>query len=93
MSWFNLKRHHVRDALRQLNAMALVVRVPNRGAFVPELTPKEAIEIYEIREILEVAAAQRTSSPAPEEVTEALRVIQESIPRPSQKMICAVFSG
>ena len=77
MARFKLKRHLVRDALRQLDAMGLVVRVPNRGAFVRELTPKEAIEIYEIREILEVAAALRTPLPAPKEVTEALREIQD----------------
>jgi DNA-binding GntR family transcriptional regulator len=77
MARFNIKRHLVRDSLRQLEAMGLVVRVPNRGAFVRELTPKEAIEIYEIREILEVAAALRTPLPAPKEITEALREIQE----------------
>jgi DNA-binding GntR family transcriptional regulator len=66
MARFNLKRHLVRDALRQLDAMGLVVRVPNRGAFVRELTPKEATEIYEIREILKVAATLRTPLPCPQ---------------------------
>ncbi|HEX3444283.1 MAG TPA: GntR family transcriptional regulator [Chthoniobacterales bacterium] len=77
MARFNLKRHVVRDVLSQLHAMGLVVRVPNRGAFVRELTPQEVIEIYEVREILEVAAALRTPLPAPRKVTEALKRIQE----------------
>ena len=74
---FGLKRHVVREALTQLDLMGLVVRVPNRGAYVRELTPQEVIEIYEVREILEVAAALRTPIPAPKKVIEGLRVIQD----------------
>ena len=70
---FGLKRHVVREALTQLDLMGLVVRVPNRGAYVRELTPKEVIEIYEVREILEVAAALRTPLPAPKEVIAVLK--------------------
>jgi DNA-binding GntR family transcriptional regulator len=74
---FGLKRHVVREALTQLDLMGLVVRVPNRGAYVRELTPKEVIEIYEVREILEVAAALRTPLPAPKEVIAVLKKIQD----------------
>ncbi len=77
MARFGLKRHVVRDALSQLDSMGLVVRVPNRGAYVRELTPKEVIEIYEVREILEVAAALRTHLPSPKGVIEALKRIQD----------------
>jgi DNA-binding GntR family transcriptional regulator len=73
---FGLKRHVVREALTQLDSMGLVVRVPNRGAYVRELTPKEVIEIYEVREILEVAAALRTPIPAPKKVIEVLKKVQ-----------------
>jgi DNA-binding GntR family transcriptional regulator len=75
---FNAKRHVVRDALSQLDAMGLVVRVPNRGAFVRELTAEEVVEIYEVREILEVAAALRTPLPAPKAVIETLKKIQDA---------------
>src|SRR4030088_2189314 len=51
------KRHVIRDALEDLEVAGLVTRIPNRGAFVRELTATEVIEIYEVREILEVAAA------------------------------------
>jgi DNA-binding GntR family transcriptional regulator len=77
MARFGLKRHVVRDALSQLGSMGLVVRVPNRGAYVRELTPKEVIEIYEVREILEVAAALRTQLPCPKNVIETLKRIQD----------------
>jgi len=77
MARFELKRHVVRDALSQLDAMGLIVRVPNRGAFVRELTPEEVIEIYEVREILEVAAALRTPLPSPKGVIETLKEIQD----------------
>ena len=73
---FGLKRHVVREALTQLDLMGLVVRVPNRGAYVRELTAQEVIEIYEVREILEVAAALRTPIPAPKKVIESLKNIQ-----------------
>jgi DNA-binding GntR family transcriptional regulator len=77
MARFGVKRHVVREVLTQLDSMGLVVRVPNRGAYVRELTPEEVIEIYEVREILEVAAALRTPLPAPKEVLAVLKQVQD----------------
>jgi DNA-binding GntR family transcriptional regulator len=77
MARFGLKRHVVRDALSELDSIGLVVRVPNRGAYVRELTPEEVIEIYEVREILEIAAAMRTPLPAPKEVVDVMKKIQD----------------
>ena len=77
MARFGLKRHVVREALSELDSIGLVVRVPNRGAYVRELTPEEVIEIYEVREILEVAAAMRTPLPTPKEVVEVMKKIQD----------------
>jgi DNA-binding GntR family transcriptional regulator len=74
---FGAKRHVIREVLAQLNDMGLVERVPNRGAYVCELTPQEVIDIYDVREILEVAAAIRTPLPAPKPVVEALKRIQD----------------
>lgn len=74
---FGVKRHVIREVLAQLDSMGLVERVPQRGAYVRELTPKEVIEIYDVREILEVAAATRTPLPAPKLVVEALKRIQD----------------
>src|SRR6202162_1377505 len=76
MARFGVERHLVREVLTQLDSMGLVVRVPNRGAYVRELTPEEVIEIYEVRQILEVAAALRTPLPAPKEVIKVLKEVQ-----------------
>ncbi len=52
MARFGLKRHVVRNALSELDSIGLVVRVPNRGAYVRELTPhSEAIEHHDLRRI------------------------------------------
>lgn len=74
---FNEKRHVVRAALEHLETTGFVTRIANRGAFVRELTPQEVVEIYEVREILEVAAARRTPLPAPPAVLKEMRAVQK----------------
>jgi DNA-binding GntR family transcriptional regulator len=74
---FNAKRHVIRDVFATLEDLGLVVRVPNRGAVVAELTPGEVREIYDVRELLETAAALRTRLPAPKSITDAMTEIQE----------------
>lgn len=74
---FNEKRHVIRDVLEELHAAGLITRVPNRGAFVRELTPTEVTEIYEVREVLEVSAAMRTPLPAPAPILAKMREIQD----------------
>ncbi|KYC38949.1 hypothetical protein WA1_33655 [Scytonema hofmannii PCC 7110] len=56
---FKVSRIPVRDALKQLETEGLVVIYPNRGAFVADLNPKEILEVYEIRILLEVDALRR----------------------------------
>jgi DNA-binding GntR family transcriptional regulator len=55
---FKTHRGDVRLALFQLEKKGLIERIPNRGAMVRDLTPKEVTEIYEVREELEVMAAR-----------------------------------
>jgi DNA-binding GntR family transcriptional regulator len=74
---FKEKRHVIRAVLDDLEAAGFVTRIANRGAFVRELTSQEVIEIYEVREILEVAAARRTPLPAPKEVLKEMRAVQK----------------
>lgn len=73
---FAAKRHQVRDALSQLAGKRLVERIPNRGVVVVELTPEAVDEIYQVREILECAAAGATLLPAPAETIAALKALQ-----------------
>ena len=55
---FNTHRGDVRLALFELEKKGIVERIPNRGAIVHDLTPKEVMDIYAVREELEVMAAR-----------------------------------
>jgi DNA-binding GntR family transcriptional regulator len=49
----HVSRGPVREALQRLVQEGLLVRVPNRGVSVAEITPTDVAEIYEARETLE----------------------------------------
>jgi len=55
---FHTHRGDVRLALFELEKKGVVQRIPNRGAIVRDLTPKEVMEIYAVREELEVMAVR-----------------------------------
>lgn len=55
---FDTHRGDVRLALFELEKKGLIERIPNRGAMVRDLTPKEVTEIYAVREELEVMAVR-----------------------------------
>ena len=55
---FQTHRGDVRLALFELEKKGLVGRIPNRGALVRGLTPREVREIYAVREELEVMAVR-----------------------------------
>jgi DNA-binding GntR family transcriptional regulator len=62
---FGMGRGPLREALRHLEGMRLVTRVPNAGARVVVLDRKTLSDLYEVREALEgmacrIAAAQMT---------------------------------
>ncbi|MCO5221537.1 MAG: GntR family transcriptional regulator, partial [Thermomicrobiales bacterium] len=52
----NVSRVPVREALRRLSAEGLVTVVPRQGATVTELTSKQILDAYQVREALEVLA-------------------------------------
>ncbi|MFF1831390.1 GntR family transcriptional regulator [Paenarthrobacter sp. NPDC058040] len=63
----NLSRGPLREALQRLSQEGLLVSKPNRGVFVVELTPEDVVEIYGVREILELGAAELIiARPAPQ---------------------------
>jgi DNA-binding GntR family transcriptional regulator len=73
---FDTHRGDVRLALFELEKKGIVRRIPNRGAIVRDLTPKEVMEIYAVREELEVMAVRILPFPvAPTRLT-ALEKIQ-----------------
>jgi DNA-binding GntR family transcriptional regulator len=55
---FNTHRGDIRLALFELEKKGIIERIPNRGAIVRDLTPKEVTEIYAVREELEVMAVR-----------------------------------
>lgn len=55
---FNTHRGDVRLALFELEKKGIVHRIPNRGAIVRDLTPKDVMDIYAVREEVEVMAAR-----------------------------------
>lgn len=74
---FDAKRHVIREVFACLEDLGLVVRVPNRGAVVAELTPEEVRAIYDVRELLETGAARRTRLPVPAAMTDEMSRIQD----------------
>jgi DNA-binding GntR family transcriptional regulator len=55
---FDTHRGDVRLALFELEKKGIVQRIPNRGAIVRDLSPREVQEIYAVREELEVMAVR-----------------------------------
>lgn len=75
MERYGAKRHIVRAAFATLEGRRLLVRHPNRGVEVVEFTPDDVDGLYDVRLILETAAAERTPLPCPREITDEMRDI------------------
>lgn len=50
------------EAVSRLEQEGLVKNIPNRGVFMDELTPQQALQLYEVREMLEGMAARLAAS-------------------------------
>src|SRR5262249_59318784 len=57
----NLSRTPVREALVQLEREGLVEIVPRRGAVVRAFANEDLLDLYEVRAVLEAAAARRAA--------------------------------
>jgi DNA-binding GntR family transcriptional regulator len=73
---FQTHRGDVRLALFELEKKGLVGRIPNRGALVRGLTPREVREIYAVREELEVMAVRIIPLPVGAKDIERLEELQ-----------------
>ncbi|MGH9611526.1 MAG: GntR family transcriptional regulator, partial [Bryobacteraceae bacterium] len=56
-----VSRTPVREAIAQLVAEGLLEQIPNRGAVVVQLTRHDIVDLYELREALEVYAAGKAA--------------------------------
>lgn len=72
MEIYGAKRHAVRNAFAELEARGLLVRRPNRGVEVVDFSPDEVDALYDVRIILETAAAERTELPCDPKIAERL---------------------
>jgi len=72
MARYDAKRHAVRNAFSELETRGLLIRRPNRGVEVVDFTPDEVDALYDLRIILETAAAERTTLPCDRDVAETL---------------------
>jgi len=72
----DVSRTPVWEAVRRLEVEGLVKNIPYRGVFMVEMTLQRALELYQVREVLEGLAgrlaAQNTSAKTVEKMTEAL---------------------
>lgn len=75
MEEYSAKRHAVRGAFAALEARGLLVRKPNRGVEVVEFTPDQVDDLYDVRIILETAAAAQTPLPCADSVLTRLEHI------------------
>lgn len=75
MKRYDAKRHAVRNAFAVLEARGLLIHHPNRGVEVVNFTPDEVDALYEVRIILETAAAERTELPCDPGLADRLEVI------------------
>ena len=71
--YFNAKRHVVRAALVELEAIGIVVRQANRGATVRDFSAEEVEQIYDVRELLERHAAAIMPLPPDPAVMDEIR--------------------
>ncbi|WP_150135963.1 GntR family transcriptional regulator [Streptomyces hyaluromycini] len=83
---FSVSRGAVRSALLQLGNEGLVERIPNRGARVRAVPPAEAIEITEVRMVVEGLCAAKAAQRVTDAEIAELREIRA-------EMIAAVEAG
>lgn len=67
-----VSRTPVREAIRKLELEKLVIMVPRKGAYVADVSKRDAAEVFEIRRALEGLAAQLAADRATDDQLESL---------------------
>lgn len=93
MERYDVKRHVVRAAFNELKIRGLLVHKRNRGFEVISYEPDDVDALYDIRIILETAAAQRTPLPASTATLEKLDSLAQAHQHACEEMnFRAVFA-
>lgn len=92
---FNTHNADVRHAFFELEKKGIIQRIPNRGAIVRDLAPKEVTEIYAVREELEVMAVRIMPLPVTRSDIEKLDNIQRkhSVAIDNSDMLAVFYSN
>jgi GntR family transcriptional regulator, trigonelline degradation regulator len=88
-----VSRTTIREALRQLAAEGLVTTIPQKGAIVAVPSAREAAEVYEVRALLEGAAAKAFAQNASEAQVHALRQAFEAVADRASSVEDGAFLG
>ncbi|RDE24768.1 GntR family transcriptional regulator [Motiliproteus coralliicola] len=72
---YGISRGPLREAIRRLEGLRLVVRIPHVGARVVELSSQELIEIYHVREAMEGMACRLAAQNMTDDEIESLRAL------------------
>jgi DNA-binding GntR family transcriptional regulator len=75
----NVSRVPIREALRRLSAEGLVTVIPRQGATVTELTSKQFLDAYQVREALEVLAVRLAAPKLAPEDLQQLDALQQAM--------------
>jgi GntR family transcriptional regulator, trigonelline degradation regulator len=81
VAWSGVSRPTIRESIRELAAENLVEIVPQRGAVVASPTLKQAVEIYQIRAVLEGLAGRQCAENATPAQVRAVRTAFDSFRR------------
>jgi DNA-binding GntR family transcriptional regulator len=71
----------VREALREIEQLGMIVSVPNRGVLVRPMTRRDVLEMYEMRALLEGHAARRAAERATDGDLAELEALAEQMVR------------
>ena len=75
---YKVSRGPLREAIRRLEGLHLVARIPHVGARVVSLDPQQLMEIYQVREALEgMAARLACKNMTNDEITELKELLDE----------------
>lgn len=64
-SEFDVSRARIREAFGALEQRGLIERIPNRGAVVIRLDPRQMFDLYDVRRVLEAYVARLAAERAP----------------------------